>query len=40
MTLGLRGPEISAAQKKLALHVLERPEDNTREKLAQLLREK
>lgn len=37
MALGLKGPEISAAQKKLALHVLERPEDNTKEKLQELL---
>ena len=35
--LGLKGPEVSAAQKKLARHVLERPEDNTAEKLMQLL---
>lgn len=37
MALGLEGPAISAAQKKLALHVLEHPEDNTPEKLKQLL---
>lgn len=37
MALGLRGPAISAAQKKLALHVLDHPEDNTREKLLPLL---
>ena len=37
MALGLKGPEISAAQKKLALHVLERPEDNTPERLRALL---
>ena len=37
MALGLRGPAISAAQKKLALHVLDHPEDNTREKLLPIL---
>ena len=37
MALGLEGPQISAAQKKLALHVLEKPEDNTKEKLKKLL---
>ncbi len=37
MALGLRGPEISAAQKKLALHVLEHRGDNTSEKLKELL---
>ena len=39
MALGLRGPEISAAQKKLALHVLAHPEDNTKERLTELLYE-
>lgn len=37
MALGLKGAEISAAQKKLALHVLEKPEDNAKEKLKELL---
>lgn len=37
MALGLEGPAISEAQKKLALHVLERPEDNTADKLKQQL---
>lgn len=37
MALGLEGPQISAAQKKLALHVLAHPEDNTEEKLKKLL---
>jgi len=37
MGLGLKGPEISAAQKKLALHVLDFPEDNTAEALKALL---
>lgn len=37
MELGLEGPEISTAQKKLALHVLERPEDNTKKKLREML---
>lgn len=37
MALGLRGPRISAAQKKLALHVLEKPEDNTPARLKELL---
>ena len=32
MAMGLTGPEISAAQKRLALHVLEQPEDNRAEK--------
>lgn len=38
MALGLRGPQISAAQKKLALHVLEHPEENTEEKLKRFFR--
>ena len=37
MALGLRGPAISAAQKRLALHVLEHPEDNTAPRLRELL---
>lgn len=37
MALGLEGPAISEAQRKLALHVLEHPEDNTGEKLRKLL---
>jgi len=37
MALGLRGPEVSAAQRALALHVLDRPEDNTRERLLKIL---
>ena len=37
MVLGLEGPAISAAQKKLALHVLDHPEDNEAEKLKKLL---
>ena len=37
MALGLSGPEISAAQKKLALYVLEHPEGNTKEQLEQLV---
>ena len=37
MELGLKGPEISAAQRKMALHVLDHPEDNEEEKLRQLL---
>ena len=37
MELGLTGADISAAQKKLALHVLDHPEDNTAEKLKSLL---
>lgn len=37
MELGLKGSEISAAQKRLALHVLEKPEDNVAEKLKSLL---
>ena len=35
--LGLRGKEIGAAQRRLALHVLEYPEDNTPERLRLLL---
>lgn len=38
MELGLRGAEISAAQKRLACHVLAHPEDNTREQLTKILR--
>lgn len=38
MALGLSGPAISAAQKKLALHVLEHPEDNTTQALRVLLK--
>ena len=37
MALGLEGPQISAAQKTLALYVLEHPEGNTAEKLKELL---
>lgn len=37
MDLGLKGPEISAAQRKLAFHVLEKPEENTAEKLKEIL---
>lgn len=37
MALGLSGSAISAAQKKLALHVLEHPEDNEAETLKKLL---
>ena len=37
MALGLEGPQISAAQKRLACHVLEHPEDNVKEKLKRLL---
>lgn len=36
--LGLKGREIGAAQRKLALHVLEHPEDNRRDKLLELLK--
>ena len=35
--MGLRGREIGAAQRRLALHVLEHPEDNRRENLLELL---
>ena len=38
MALGLKGPQISAAQKELALHVLEHPEDNAEEKLKRILK--
>lgn len=37
MDMGLRGPQISAAQKKLALHVLDHPGDNRPETLRALL---
>lgn len=37
--LGLRGSQIGAAQRKLALHVLEYPEDNRRDRLLELLRQ-
>ncbi len=37
MALGLEGPQISAAQRALAFHVLERPEDNTPEKLKEII---
>ena len=37
MAFGLEGPQISAAQKRLACHVLEHPEDNVKEKLKRLL---
>lgn len=37
MELGLEGAAISAAQKKLALHVLKHPGENTKEKLKELL---
>lgn len=37
MALGLQGPQISEAQKKLALHVLDHPEDNTAQRLKELL---
>ena len=36
--LGLKGREIGAVQRKLALHVLEHPEDNRRDKLLGLLK--
>lgn len=36
--LGLKGTEIGAAQRRLAAHVLRCPQDNTREKLLELLR--
>lgn len=38
MALGLQGPQISAAQKKLALYVLEHPRENSEESLKKLLR--
>ncbi len=37
MALGLEGKQISAARKKLALHVLETPQDNTPQRLRELL---
>ena len=37
MALGLSGPQISEAQKTLALYVLEHPEGNTKDKLRKLL---
>lgn len=37
MALGLRGPQISAAQKKLALYVLDHPGENTEEALKRIL---
>lgn len=37
MALGLTGPEISAAQKRLARHVLDCPEDNTAQRLREIL---
>lgn len=37
MALGLEGPQISSAQKKLALHILDHPEDNTPDRLRELL---
>jgi tRNA nucleotidyltransferase/poly(A) polymerase len=39
MAIGLQGPQISAAQKRLAFHVLKHPEDNTQEGLKKLLAE-
>lgn len=38
MALGLEGPAISAAQRRLALHVLAHPEDNDSRKLQELLK--
>ena len=38
MAMGLQGPEISAAQRKLALHVLDHRSDNTAERLRDLLK--
>ena len=35
--LGLEGPAIGAVQRRLAAHILARPEDNTREKLLALV---
>ena len=35
--LGLSGPAIGAAQRRLAAHILAHPEDNTREKLLALV---
>jgi len=37
MALGLEGPQISAAQKRLALHLLDHPGDNTPQRLRALL---
>jgi len=37
MALGLRGAEISAAQRRLARHILDHPEDNTPQRLRLLL---
>lgn len=37
MALGLRGAEIGAAQRKLARHLLDHPQDNTKEALRKLL---
>lgn len=37
-TLGLRGKEIGQAQRRLALHVVEHPEDNRRDRLLELLK--
>lgn len=39
MALGLSGREISAAQRALALHVLDHPDDNTKQRLTALLAE-
>lgn len=38
MAMGLEGPEISAAQRKLALYVLEHPGENEKKRLKELLR--
>lgn len=38
MAMGLEGPAIRAAQRKLALHVLDRPGDNTPQKLRDVLK--
>lgn len=40
MALGLEGAAISAAQKRLALHVLDHPEDNERERLLKVMEER
>ena len=37
MALGLSGPAIGQAQKRLLAHVLDHPEDNTKEKLREIL---
>ena len=37
--LGYRGKEIGRVQRRLAAHILERPEDNTRARLLALLEE-